>query len=80
VLPGKRLVLQAFFLVRDVHESVISSHLKFAPVQMDPFSSTRDAVSALEPFDLEASLRQTSFLFAGKVTTTDALEVGDRTA
>src|ERR687897_108947 len=35
----------------------------------------RDAVSALEPFDLEASLRQTAFLFAGQVTTTDALEL-----
>ncbi len=29
----------------------------------------RDAVSALEPFDLEASLRQTAFVFAGRLTT-----------
>ena len=29
----------------------------------------RDAVSALEPFDLEASLRQTAFVFAGWLTT-----------
>lgn len=29
----------------------------------------RDAISALEPFDLEASLRQTAFVFAGQVTT-----------
>jgi nicotinamidase-related amidase len=29
----------------------------------------RDAISALEPFDLEASLRQTAFLFAGRLTT-----------
>ena len=29
----------------------------------------RDAISALEPFDLEASLRQTAFLFAGRITT-----------
>ena len=36
-----------------------------------------DAVSALEPFDLESSLRQTAFLFAGRVTTTDAIEVGE---
>ena len=28
----------------------------------------RDAISALEPFDLEASLRQTAFVFAGRVT------------
>jgi hypothetical protein len=30
------------------------------------------------PFDLEASLRQTDFLFAGKVTTAEALELGER--
>ena len=29
----------------------------------------RDAISALEPFDLEASLRQTAFVFAGLLTT-----------
>jgi nicotinamidase-related amidase len=29
----------------------------------------RDAISALDPFDLESSLRQTVFLFAGRVTT-----------
>jgi nicotinamidase-related amidase len=29
----------------------------------------RDAVSALEPFDLEASLRQTAFVCAGQLTT-----------
>jgi len=28
-----------------------------------------DAISALEPFDLVASLRQTAFVFAGRVTT-----------
>jgi len=39
-----------------------------------------DAVSALEPFDLESSLRQTAFLFAGKVTTTNGLELGVRVA
>jgi nicotinamidase-related amidase len=33
----------------------------------------RDAVSALEPFDLEASLRQTAFVFAGQVTMADRL-------
>jgi nicotinamidase-related amidase len=31
----------------------------------------RDAVSALEPFDLEAFLRQTTFVFAGRVTMAD---------
>jgi len=31
----------------------------------------RDAVSALEPFDLEATLRQTAFVFSGQVTMAD---------
>jgi nicotinamidase-related amidase len=35
----------------------------------------RDAVSALDPFDLESSLRQTTFLFAGRITTAAALTV-----
>ncbi len=30
-----------------------------------------DAISALEPFDLEATLRQTTFALAGQVTTAD---------
>jgi nicotinamidase-related amidase len=29
----------------------------------------RDAISTLEPFDLEASLRQTAFVLAGRITT-----------
>ena len=33
----------------------------------------RNSISALEPFDLEASLRQTAFVVAGCVTTADAL-------
>jgi nicotinamidase-related amidase len=33
----------------------------------------RDAISALEPFDLEASLRQTAFVFAGQLTTADGV-------
>jgi nicotinamidase-related amidase len=35
----------------------------------------RDAVSALEPFDLESSLRQTAFLFAGRITTAAGIRV-----
>jgi len=35
----------------------------------------RDAISALEPFDLEASLRQTAFAFAGQVTTAGGVRV-----
>jgi nicotinamidase-related amidase len=33
----------------------------------------RDAISALEPFDLEASLRQTVFACAGQLTTADGV-------
>ena len=33
----------------------------------------RDAISALEPFDLEAFLRQTVFVFAGRVTTAEGV-------
>lgn len=36
----------------------------------------RNAISALEPFDLEASLRQTAFLFAGQVTTAEGIRFG----
>jgi nicotinamidase-related amidase len=53
-----------------VHYTAASAALRWYDVIIP-----RDAVSALEPFDLESSLRQTAFLFAGKVTTTDALEV-----
>ena len=35
----------------------------------------RDAISALEPFDLEAFLRQTVFVFAGRVTTAEGVRV-----
>jgi nicotinamidase-related amidase len=35
----------------------------------------RDAVSALEPFDLEASLRQTAFVCDGQLTTADGVRV-----
>jgi nicotinamidase-related amidase len=35
----------------------------------------RNAISALEPFDLEASLRQTAFAFAGRVTTAGGVRI-----
>jgi nicotinamidase-related amidase len=35
----------------------------------------RDAISALEPFDLETSLRQTVFVCAGQLTTADGVRV-----
>ncbi|HEX4010088.1 MAG TPA: isochorismatase family cysteine hydrolase [Solirubrobacteraceae bacterium] len=47
-----------------VHYTAASAALRWYDVIIP-----RDAVSALEPFDLEASLRQTAFLFGGRVTT-----------
>jgi nicotinamidase-related amidase len=47
-----------------VHYTAASAALRWYDVVIP-----RDAVSALEPFDLESSLRQTAFLFAGRVTT-----------
>jgi nicotinamidase-related amidase len=35
----------------------------------------RDAISALEPFDLETSLRQTVFVCSGQLTTADGVRV-----
>jgi nicotinamidase-related amidase len=35
----------------------------------------RDAISALEPFDLEASLRQAAFVFGGRLTAADGVRV-----
>ena len=35
----------------------------------------RDAISALEPFDLESSLRQAAFVFAGQITTADGVSL-----
>jgi nicotinamidase-related amidase len=51
-----------------VHYTAASAALRWYSVVIP-----RDAISALEPFDLEASLRQTAFVFSGCVTTADAL-------
>ena len=51
-----------------VHYTAASAALRWYDVIIP-----KDATSALEPFDLEASLRQTAFLFAGRVTTVDGL-------
>jgi nicotinamidase-related amidase len=51
-----------------VHYTAASAALRWYDVIIP-----RDAISALDPFDLEASLRQTAFLFAGQVTTVDAI-------
>jgi nicotinamidase-related amidase len=53
-----------------VHYTAASAALRWYNVVIP-----KDATSALDPFDLEASLRQTSFLFAGQITTTDGLKV-----
>lgn len=52
-----------------VHYTAASGALRWYDVVIP-----KDATSALDPFDLESSLRQTAFLFNGTITTTDALK------
>jgi nicotinamidase-related amidase len=52
-----------------VHYTAASAALRWYGVVIP-----RDAVSATEPFDLAASLRQTAGLFAGRVTTARGVE------
>ena len=54
-----------------VHYTAASAALRWYDVVIP-----RDAVSALEPFDLESSLRQTAFVLGGRITTGDAVRVG----
>ena len=51
-----------------VHYTAASAALRWYDVVIP-----KDATSALEPFDLESSLRQTAFLFNGRITTTNVL-------
>jgi nicotinamidase-related amidase len=51
-----------------VHYTAASAALRWYEVVIP-----RDAISALDAFDLESSLRQTAFLFAGRITTAAAL-------
>ena len=53
-----------------VHYTAASAALRWYGVVIP-----RDAISALEPFDLEASLRQTAFVLSGEVTTANAVRV-----
>lgn len=53
-----------------VHYTAASAALRWYDVVIP-----RDATSALNPFDLESSLRQTAFLFAGRVTTADGIRL-----
>ncbi len=56
-----------------VHYTAASAALRWYDVVIP-----RDAISALDPFDVESSLRQTAFVFAGRITTTAALIFGPR--
>ena len=56
-----------------VHYTAASAALRWYDVVIP-----RDAISALEPFDLESTLRQTAFAFAGRITTARALVNGPR--
>ena len=55
-----------------VHYTAASGALRWYHVIV-----AKDAVSALDPFDLESSLRQTAFLFNGTITTVDAIRPED---
>ncbi|MDP8926139.1 MAG: cysteine hydrolase [Actinomycetota bacterium] len=52
-----------------VHYTAASAALRWSEVVI-----TKDAVSVLEEIDLESSLRQTSFLFAGRITDSAAIK------
>ena len=53
-----------------VHYTAASAALRWYGVVVP-----KDATSALDPFDLESSLRQTAFLFDGRITESTALKV-----
>jgi nicotinamidase-related amidase len=53
-----------------VHYTAASAALRWYDVIIP-----RDAVSALDPFDLESSLRQTAFLFGGRITTAAGVRI-----
>jgi nicotinamidase-related amidase len=53
-----------------VHYTAASAALRWYDVVIP-----RDAISALDPFDLESSLRQTTFVFAGRITTAAGVRV-----
>ncbi len=58
-----------------VHYTAASAALRWYKVAIP-----RDAVSALEEFDLDASLRQTAFLFAGRITESGGVGVSPKAA
>ena len=56
-----------------VHYTAASAALRWYDIVIP-----HDAVSALEPFDLESSLRQTAFVFGGRITTAAGVRVCGR--
>ncbi len=56
-----------------VHYTAASAALRWYDVVI-----AKDAVSAVEPCDLEFSLRQTAWLFQGKITTSESVRAGKR--
>ena len=58
-----------------VHYTAASAGLRWYDIVIP-----KDAVSALDPFDLEASLRQTAFLFHGRISTSVAIRTKDEHA
>jgi nicotinamidase-related amidase len=62
------LVICGTIANKGVHYTAASAALRWYEIVIP-----RDAISALEPFDLESTLRQTAFAFAGRITTATAL-------
>jgi len=60
---------------KGVHYTAASAALRWYDVVIP-----RDAISALDPFDLESTLRQTAFAFAGRITTSTAFITGPGTS
>ena len=56
-----------------VHYTAASAALRWYDVVIP-----HDTISALEPFDLESSLRQTAFVFGGRITTAAGIRVFQR--
>ena len=56
-----------------VHYTAASAALRWYDIVIP-----HDAISALEPFDLESSLRQTAFVFGGRITTAAGVGVCGR--
>lgn len=58
-----------------VHYTAASAALRWYDVVIP-----KDATSALDPFDLESSLRQTAFLFNGKITASESIDLREESS